>query len=332
MKNKLFNQHRGLISRITKILFYMIGWLFPVKGIIILAYHSIDNGTVLLNLPLDIFMKQMEYLKKNGYKVMNAEEFLDIVRNNSVLPEKHVLLTFDDGFKDNFTNAFPLLTSMNFPFVVFLTTDYIGGTAEWSKKYIMPNLQIENEADTDNISHEQIAKIRSSEFAIKNMRFLLKFSNDRLKSFLADTYEVVRMKMLSKDDIKKMEGQGVSFGSHSCSHPFLSDLDDADISREVRESGIKVSEITGKSTRLFCYPYGNYSDEVKGIVSKQGYEAAFIEGMSVCESFPDRFEIKRTSIDRNTPFWEFKFYLCRGYNYFIWSRDKLKKLITGLKY
>ncbi|MFH1684333.1 MAG: polysaccharide deacetylase family protein [Candidatus Margulisiibacteriota bacterium] len=81
------------------------------------------------------FAEQMEFLYKNGYRVLHLEEYLKWNRGQTQLPRRSVLITLDDGYKSVYTNALPVLKKYGFPAAVFLTTDYIGGSRvfDWLK-------------------------------------------------------------------------------------------------------------------------------------------------------------------------------------------------------
>ncbi len=96
------------------------------KGVPILMYHSVEHNDTLLSVELESFKKQMRYLKDNNYQVIKLSDLVNFLKSDSPLPEKIVVLTFDDGFKDNYFNAFPVLKEYNFPATIFLTVGSIG--------------------------------------------------------------------------------------------------------------------------------------------------------------------------------------------------------------
>jgi len=103
----------------------------PKQGLLVLTYHNI--GTPPCNCsqkrlwvsPAN-FNKQLEQLKKNGFTFVTAQ---DVLEGN--LPSKSVLITFDNGYKNFFTDAFPVLSAHNVRCLVFLTVDYIGSCNFW---------------------------------------------------------------------------------------------------------------------------------------------------------------------------------------------------------
>ena len=92
----------------------------------ILMYHSISNDNSNLSINPENFNLQMKFLKKLGYKSIDFNE----ISKNSF---KEFIITFDDGYKDNLTNALPILKKYNFKATCFIVSDLIGKTNEWDK-------------------------------------------------------------------------------------------------------------------------------------------------------------------------------------------------------
>src|SRR3989338_6016231 len=94
------------------------------KVIFVLTYHSIEDGEYLHSISPRIFEKQIEYVKQK-YQPLSYEDFLNVIEGRKKLDRDGVLITFDDGVQDNFTNAFPILQRYNVPAVIFLSTLYL---------------------------------------------------------------------------------------------------------------------------------------------------------------------------------------------------------------
>ena len=96
-------------------------------GVTILMYHSIGYNAVFFTVTPENFKWQMDYLKANGYQTAFLSELVGWLRTGAVLPAKTTVLTFDDGYQDIYTNAFPILKEHGFKATIFLATDFIGG-------------------------------------------------------------------------------------------------------------------------------------------------------------------------------------------------------------
>jgi peptidoglycan/xylan/chitin deacetylase (PgdA/CDA1 family) len=97
---------------------------------VILTYHSIADGASPLEIPPAIFAQQMEWLRSNA-RVVPLGELVDALANHMPLPERTVVLSFDDGFRDFHAAAAPVLLRLGLPATVFLPTMYAGGKNDW---------------------------------------------------------------------------------------------------------------------------------------------------------------------------------------------------------
>lgn len=97
---------------------------------VILTYHSISEGDSPLKVSLSLFTEQMEWLKAN-VRVVPLGEIVAALPGRRPLPERAVVLTFDDGFRDFYSSAAPVLRRLRLPATVFLPTGYCGKSNCW---------------------------------------------------------------------------------------------------------------------------------------------------------------------------------------------------------
>ena len=94
--------------------------------VVVLNYHKIDNMNISLSvLPKD-FDAQMAYLKENGYHTITPDELYQSLNGDLELPENPVLITFDDGYEDNYKYAYPILKKYDFKATIFVVTSFLG--------------------------------------------------------------------------------------------------------------------------------------------------------------------------------------------------------------
>ncbi|MED0851283.1 polysaccharide deacetylase family protein [Bacillus altitudinis] len=91
----------------------------------ILMYHSISSGNS-LRVPKSEFAAHMKWLKDNGYVTLSPKEAYQVLATNSTPSEKYVLITFDDGYTDNYTKAFPILKEYGMKATIFMIEQSIG--------------------------------------------------------------------------------------------------------------------------------------------------------------------------------------------------------------
>jgi peptidoglycan/xylan/chitin deacetylase (PgdA/CDA1 family) len=97
----------------------------------ILAYHSIDNSGSVISIDTTIFKDQMRFLKDYSFNVISLDEVVMRIRKRTPFAEKSIAITFDDGFKNVYTDAFPVLKEYGFNATVFLTTNYCEKLNNW---------------------------------------------------------------------------------------------------------------------------------------------------------------------------------------------------------
>lgn len=107
--------------------FWSTASMYSMRGVPILNYHEVNDE---LWSPLTMrtwdFEAQMKYLKDNGYRAITMDQLYDYLQNGTPLPDKPVLITFDDGYEDNYKNALPILQKYGMTATVFMIADSIG--------------------------------------------------------------------------------------------------------------------------------------------------------------------------------------------------------------
>jgi len=119
-----------------------------IKGIPVFMYHKVSPNRVegkveKLRVTPEKFDRQMSYLFNHGYKTVTVEELINFCEGRLPLTERKVILSFDDGYRDNFLYAFPILQKYNFTAIVFLVSDCIGSVSEWDEGGAEPLLNWE---------------------------------------------------------------------------------------------------------------------------------------------------------------------------------------------
>jgi peptidoglycan/xylan/chitin deacetylase (PgdA/CDA1 family) len=89
-------------------------------------YHYVNNSGSSLSVTPEAFEKQMKYLRDHNYHVISLDAFVDGKRSGRKFAHNTVVITFDDGQRDNYTNAFPVLKEYDMPATIFLITQSIG--------------------------------------------------------------------------------------------------------------------------------------------------------------------------------------------------------------
>lgn len=121
----------------------------PCVRLPVLYYHHIQlktsaeqNNQLSLSVYTDIFKTQMEYLNSHGYRTISASELVDFFDNGAVIPPKSFMLTFDDGYANFYSDAYPILSGLGFKSVVFVSTGLMDnpGYLNWKEIDAMKEL------------------------------------------------------------------------------------------------------------------------------------------------------------------------------------------------
>ena len=260
---------------------------------LILAYHSVsEQRQDGLTVRVGDFQWQMAWLHGHGYRSLTLAEF---VREVPKKGERIVIITFDDGYADNYTRAFPILQRFGFVATIFLVSDYV---------------------NTDHIHWWDAAKIRTPRDS--------------------DLYRI-----LTWEQVHEMAAYGFEFGSHTCTHPRLTDLSPEESWLEIRRSRTELQAKLGSEVLSFCYPHGSVSPAVVKLVEKADYRGAVVSprraGIPI-----SRYTLRRVGIYRHNAPWFFRLKITplarRYYGRFgmvrralFWGYKHLVNLTRGLR-
>ena len=134
--------------------------IINTKGIPILYYHSVrpteDNELIISPEKLK---EQLEFLKSEGYQSLSLKEFSEYILNNAPVPEKSVLITFDDGYMDNYANAFPVLKELNMKAVIFCITFKLDGSYYLSNDAIKEMTDYGIDIQSHTVNHDDLSSL-----------------------------------------------------------------------------------------------------------------------------------------------------------------------------
>lgn len=313
---------------------YITGLLHAIARIrlhrkaVVLMYHRVlnddechtsfsMNGIVVTT---KTFTKQMNYLAKN-FHIVAPEDFLNHMQNKVPFASKTCLVTFDDGWKDNFKNALPVLKEKKIPALVFLTTGFIGtGYHFWQTRLIrsLYSLRAYVAQNPDQqpkklpaMKIDEISKIvhcSDQEFREKVQSFVASQKKEDI-SLIEERIALLNKDIQSKDEegvgyeefldwqeVKEMKKDGIWFGSHGISHRILPTLEVEELEKEISKSKEAIENKLGKDTWAFSYPNGDFSKVAVDAVRKSGYKLAFTTESGPVASRDDPYRIKRRNI------------------------------------
>jgi len=265
----------------------------------VLIYHGVTNGD--RDDVLDIervhmaaagFRRHLEFIARH-YTVVPLRRLADALRGGPALPPYSLALTFDDGYENNYTVAYPLLKEFRMPATFYLTTDFVAARQPlWVDrlKCVFRAAQVPSWTDPAgrefplNVLEERAAAYRHANRTMKELpgderdQALERLEDELLESTQIKLPEI--FKPLLPTQIREMASSGlIEFGSHSCRHPLLPLIGPDQVARELKESRRIVSELSGAETTSFSYPNGDFNREIMTAVENAGYTCAVAGGL-----------------------------------------------------
>lgn len=227
------------------------------------------------------------------FKVISFQDLLERLKNKSFKDAaRYGVITFDDGWRDNYDNAYPILREYGFPATIFIATAYVG-TNKWfwpeRLAYLLKELDSAGHAGYSSetlsglMQKYGIACQRQGAWGGQADRIIERLKarpSEEIISLLAGLEDLLgkecpaKRLLLSWAEVKEMSGCGVSFGSHTANHRILDGLSDYEIRTELEVSRSELLRRDINFVPVFCYPNGNYNPRVVRLVKEAGYEAA----------------------------------------------------------
>ena len=211
------------------------------------------------------------------------------IREGERLPRNAAAITFDDGYRDNYIHAYPILRKHGVPATIFLATAHVdeGGAFWWDRVSYAVLLTTARRLDSDRLGSFDLSTTPRRWEAVSTMDVRLKQMRDHEKNEAIEELvrklgadvpaAMARDMVLTWDDIREMVGNGMTFGSHTVHHPTLIGLPLEQARREIVDSRARIEEKTGQPCDTFAYPDGredNVSPAIKAILAESGYVCA----------------------------------------------------------
>lgn len=273
----------------------------------ILYYHRVndDGDPFFPATPTALFQQEMRYLAQH-YKVVSLPALLKHLRSDS--PETVLAITFDDGYQDNFTNAFPVLRDYGLPATIFLTTGSMDSReplwfeqlAYAVKRTERQFIDIEIDIPRRFWMRTQLERLDANDRIFALLRGLEDSERRSQLNDILDTLAVTgterKNALLTWDQVRFMKRHGFDFGGHTVTHPFLSKLTPAQAAWEVSECKRRIEEELQAPADYFAYPNGreeDFSRDNEEAIRNAGYRAAVttIWGMNFQSTHP--MELRR---------------------------------------
>lgn len=269
----------------------------------------------------DKFKEQLKVLSKAG-QFVTAENISKQISGNAKLPEKSIIITFDDGLKEQYLKALPILLKLKIPAIFFVNTYTL------TTKKILPvhkihilrsqinpellNTELKNYLNQCEykLIHKEITKKAIEHYKydseeIASIKYILNFLLDDkdLDDFLNNIFEKHIDKpeeeihndiYMNTDEVKELYDLGM-LGSHSHTHRIIGNLSDSEKVKDISLSQKIIKEITGNNVTPFSFPYGSKEScfSTSEILKSNNFLFAFTMERAVNQDLKENYTLSR---------------------------------------
>jgi len=294
--------------------------------LLILMYHRVleqHDPFLADTVSASEFAWQMALLSRH-YRPFTLQEAARRLADGT-LPRRAVVVSFDDGYRDNFETALPVLLQHGIPATFFIATGFLGNGRMWNDTVIealrrspageldlsfmdLGRYTIADDADRVSVMNALIGKLKYR--PMEERQSLVDSLADRIGESLPNDL------MMSRDQVGGLFEAGMEIGGHTCHHPILSNIDLEEAQREIVSGQAVLQEITGSRVTTFAYPNGrpgqDYRHEHTELLRNNGFEAAVSTAWGCATRHSDSFQLPRIAPWDRTPL-RFNLRLLRAY-------------------
>jgi peptidoglycan/xylan/chitin deacetylase (PgdA/CDA1 family) len=261
---------------------------------LILCYHRVNDDAhpFFAGTPVARFRQQMELLRRH-FRVLPLEELAERARHRD-LPMNGVAVTFDDGYRDNYQNAFPILRELGLPATIFLTTRAVDENALLWHDRVFDAFHRTRKTERHGSLKEELARLRRSSPEERDSRISALLQELEVEPGVPAGWD-----KLTWLQAREMASHGISFGAHTLDHPILTRVSPEEARRQIRESKRRIEAEIGVPVRSFAYPNGGASDfdeATERIVVEEGFSLAVTTLAGANDERTNAYRLRRTGM------------------------------------
>jgi len=248
----------------------------------VLAYHRIvKDDTIHPSLKsyvtnVEVFRSHLRILERGGFTAITFRDYDLYLRGEMNLPRKPVIISFDDGYRDTYELAYPILREYGMSATVFVVAAPTSPVNYWDR---------------------------------------------------CDTCEPAPL--MSPSQVLELHQAGIEIGSHSLTHPRLTEVSREQAWDEITRSRMLLEILLNSPVRTFCYPYGLVNRFVRDVVRQAGYTLGVGVYSGPARFGHDPFDIRRIHPSGSALSIGFRTQMSLPYERYCWAKFKLKELIRG---
>jgi len=312
------------------------------RGVPVLMFHNVGHPAETDYLPGHMKVGEarlerlLEALRRGGDATMTVGDLAEALERGE-LPKDRVVLTFDDGYRDNHDRLLPLLRRFGATATVFVQTGPMQGRVNWLHHYFWTLHRIGPRAVGEKLAagvddpalKERLRRLPEAPAAAEyQLKRLLKYEigtaqRDRLLASVfheigGDDRALAGSVWLGEEECRALDRAGVEIGAHTVNHLVLSSLQPDEQRREIEESRRDLERWLGHPVRSFAYPYGrswDYNADTVAILRELGFSSAITAMPGLNDPRTDRMALRRVPVSEEIPLAEV---LCEVDGVFDW--------------
>jgi len=262
---------------------------------LILTYHRFSSGGegaqgwAAGDTPAKVFAEQLEYVTKR-YNLVPLSRLAESIGRRAGAPARLAAITIDDGYRDAYEIAYPLLRRFGAPATLFVPSDFIDRRAWiWTDKARFLTRRAVSQRLAIKIGGQELrldlGPPSSRRDAAERVNATLKRLPEEIKEEaierLARALGVAlprtppdEFSPVAWAEAREMQANGIEIGSHTLTHPILTQVGEERLRSELRESRSRLEEVLKRRVEQFCYPNGDHDERVRREVARAGYRVA----------------------------------------------------------
>ncbi|WP_206064503.1 polysaccharide deacetylase family protein [Neptunomonas sp. XY-337] len=230
-----------------------------------------------------------------------------------VLPKNAVCVTFDDGYADNATLALPILKKHGIPATIFVSTGFLDGGRMWNDT-VIEAVRVSDQLDLTAVDLG-VFELSSEDQKLQALGELLKSIKYQPLEKRVDILACIESQvsdrlptdlMMTSDQVRWVESEGIEIGAHTINHPILTELDSGQARYEILEGKQQLEGILGKPVQWFAYPNGkrgvDYDLTHRSLIEELGFDGAVSTDWGVTTASSDQYQLRRFTPWDNKPF------------------------------
>jgi peptidoglycan/xylan/chitin deacetylase (PgdA/CDA1 family) len=259
------------------------------------------------------FTRQLEFIQQN-YRPMHLTELVDALQQRS-LPRRAIVITFDDGYCDNFQQALPLLETAKVPATVFVTSGHIGSRREfwWDelKRLVLFPTSVPGHLSLSICGQDygwSTASLKDRQAAHEALQNLLRplppDEQDKVLDHLAGWAGLERnvlrpayRTMTTAELTELAKSKFIEIGAHTVNHPILPAVSIETQRPEICESRSQLEMFLGQPVLTFAYPNGDFTTETAQVVKEAGFKAACTTMDGYVTAGDNLFQLRRCAVN-----------------------------------